>query len=433
MIYATGVIIVATPPFPKSRLAPARRATAARSQPLPLRSRRWRLLSGGVLCLAVAAGAQAQELPSGPVTLADGRVTLGTDISLSASTKNDESAWFNYTDYEHSTLRLMRIDVTTDIRVTDRVSFLGEVRSENGQRIRPYALFVRVHPWKDRPIDIQGGRIPPTFGAFSRREYANGNPLIGYPLAYQYLNSMRADAVPASVDEQLRMRARGWRPSYSIGSQAVQTGIPLVTAFHWPTGVQVRVGSDRLMASAAVTRGTVSDPETKDHSGKQISGRVQWEPVTGLVLGGSGARGPYLADSVQTLLGQPHSSTERAVGFDAEYSRDHWLVRTEGVWNRWQVPTLPVPLDAKSAFVEGTYKVFPGMFVAARADRLTFNRITGSTGTRTWEAPVTRFEAGLGYYIQRNLLGKVTSQYNSRDGGLIRKRNQFTVQLEFWL
>jgi hypothetical protein len=73
------------------------------------------------------------------------------------------------------------------------------------------------------------------------------------------------------------------------------------------------------------------------------------------------------------------------------------------------------------------------MYVAGRADRLSFNQVTGSTGTNTWDAPVTRFEVGLGYYIQRNLLGKVTSQYNSRDGGLVRKRNQFTVQLEFWL
>jgi hypothetical protein len=359
---------------------------------------------------------------------------VGTDVSVSASTENDVSAWFNYTDYEHNTMRLMRIGVTTDIRVTDRVSFLGEVRSENGERIRPYAVYLRVHPWKNRPIDIQAGRIPPSFGAFSRRAYANGNPLIGYPLAYQYLTSMRADAVPATVDELLRMRARGWRPSYSVGSQAQETGMPLITAFRWDTGVQVRAGSGRFITTAAVTNGTISDPHSKDNNGgKQISGRVQWEPVVGLVLGASGARGPYLADSVRNLLPRPSSSGQRAVGFDAEYSRDHWLVRTEGIWNRWQTPTLATPMDAESAFVEGSYKVFPGLFVAARADRLTFNRVTGSTQTRTWDAPITRFEAGVGYYIRRNLLGRVTSQHNSRDGGLIRKRNQFTVQLQFWL
>src|SRR5438445_5776950 len=44
-------------------------------------------------------------------------------------------------------------------------------------------------------FDVQIGRIPPTFGAFARRTYANDNPLIGYPLAYQYLTSLRADAL----------------------------------------------------------------------------------------------------------------------------------------------------------------------------------------------------------------------------------------------
>src|SRR5438105_12296360 len=124
------------------------------------------------IVLWLAAPVRAQELPYGPVSLAGGRVMLGTDVSLSASTQNDESAWFNYTDYEHNTMRLMRLGVTMDLHLTDRVSFLAEARSENGDRIRPYALYVRVRPWKTKPVDLQAGRIPPTFGAFSRRVYA---------------------------------------------------------------------------------------------------------------------------------------------------------------------------------------------------------------------------------------------------------------------
>ena len=47
---------------------------------------------------------------------------------------------------------------------------------------------------------------PPSFGAFGRRAYNADNPLIGYPLAYQYLTSLRADAIPATADDLLRMR-----------------------------------------------------------------------------------------------------------------------------------------------------------------------------------------------------------------------------------
>src|SRR5437660_527842 len=62
----------------------------------------------------------------------------------------------------------------------------------------------------DLAFDIQLGRVPPTFGAFPRRAYSTDNPFIGYPLAYQYLTSLRADALPANADELLQMRARGW-------------------------------------------------------------------------------------------------------------------------------------------------------------------------------------------------------------------------------
>lgn len=386
------------------------------------------------LCAVTAPPAWTQDLPSSPVTLANGRIVIGTDLSFSTSTQNDQLAWFNYTDYEHNTMRLVRLGVMTHITITDRISFLGEVRSENGSTIQPYALYVRLRPWKNHAVDIQAGRIPPTFGAFSRRAYGNGNPLIGYPLAYQYLTSIRPDAVPVDVDDLLRMRARGWRPVYALGSKAVETGMPLVTAFRWDTGVQLHAGGERLSGAVAVTNGTVSDPRSwDDNAGKQVSGRVQWQPLTGMVLGGSAAHGPYLADNVRKLLGLAHSSNQRALGVDAEYSRDAWLVRGEGIWNQWDLPTIAVPLRARSGFLEATYKIRPGLFAAARADRLTFNRVHGTTQTLPWDAPVTRIEAGLGQYIRRNFLVRGTYQHNWRRAGIIRNRKQLTVQLQFWL
>lgn len=395
----------------------------------------------GVSVLAAPA-ARAQELPSGPISVAGGRLTIGADVSFSTSTERDDTArpaqsgWFNYTDYEHSTMRLARMGVTADVRITDRVSFLTEMRSENGDSPRPYAMFVRVRPFKERPIDIQAGRIPPTFGAFSRRTYGDGNPLIGYPLAYQYLTSLRADAIPADADELLRMRARGWRATYRVGALTPAPGMPLITAFRWDTGVQARIGPERLMASVALTNGTLSDPRTKDtNGGKQVAGRLQWRPTIGLVMGGSAASGQYLADAVlaATSLAGPGRSTQRAFGVDAEYSRAHWLVRGEAVQSRWDIPTLAPSVNASSVFAEGTYKIRPGLFAAARIDTLRFSRLTTPTQTRTWDAPITRVETGVGYYVQRNLLAKGTYQYNRRDGGLIRRRSLVAVQLQFWL
>ena len=386
----------------------------------------------------LAAPGRAQDLPSGPVSLANGRVILGTDLSIAATGQDDtEGAWFNYTDYEHSALRLLRLGVTAEVRILDRVAVLTEVRSENGDALTPYALYVRVRPWRERPIDVQAGRIPPTFGAFARRNYGAGNPVIGYPLAYQYLTAVRPDALPSSTDDVLRMRARGWRPSYPVGSLAIAPGMPLITAFRWDTGVQTRIGGDRINGTIAVTTGTASDPRTKDtNAGKQIIGRMHWQPDPGFSLGGSFARGPYVADAAMAgaaLLSGNGRSAQLAFGADVEYSRDYWLVRGEMIWNRWEVPTLSHNLDAMSGFIEGTYKIVPGVFVASRLDRLTFSELPATPAARTWDAPVTRLETGVGYYIRRNLTAKAAYQYNWRDGGQVRRLGLFAVQLHFWL
>ena len=119
-----------------------------------------------VIVLSAAVAADAQTLPSRPIALADGQVTLGGDLSVTMGPQDPGS--FNYTDYEQSTLRLFRGDLTAAVKAGGRVTFLGALRTENGG-VRPHAIYVRVKPWIDRAFDIQAGRIPPTFGAFSRR------------------------------------------------------------------------------------------------------------------------------------------------------------------------------------------------------------------------------------------------------------------------
>src|SRR5207245_4941874 len=167
-----------------------------------------------------------------------------------------------------------RRDVNAVGRANHSLAVLADIRSENGESPRPYALYVRLRPWAQRAFDIQAGRVPPTFGAFARRTYASDNPLIGYPLAYQYLTSIRADSLPANADELLKMRGRGWLSAFSIGNTTAARGLPLVSAFRWDTGVQVHGGSDLVLATASVTTGTVSNPLfTDDNSGKQLAGR----------------------------------------------------------------------------------------------------------------------------------------------------------------
>jgi len=181
------------------------------------------------LVAVCAPDVRAQTLPDGPIVLADGRVTLGGDIS--ATVGPEDPGFFNYTDYEHSALRMLRVDLSALVKAGDHISFLGELRTENTDTVQPYALYVRIRPWVGRNFDIQAGRLPPTFGAFGRRTYAPDNPLIGYPLAYQYLTSLRPDSLPATADELLRKRGLGWLTRYTVGDTTFDQGVPLVRAF----------------------------------------------------------------------------------------------------------------------------------------------------------------------------------------------------------
>jgi hypothetical protein len=383
--------------------------------------------------------ALAQTLPAGPVRAFDGRLTVAGEVVATLGSQ-DDITFFNYTDYERNALRLLRLGVSGAWRPWDRVELVGEVRSEDLEHVTPYAAFVRVRPWASRGIDIQAGRIPLTFGAFGRRPYGTDSAVVGYPLAYQYLTSLRPDAVPETGDDLLRMRARGWRSSFPVGDYYEGPGVPLVSGLRWDTGVQVQWTTDLLAVSGAVTTGTLSNPRVSDdNDGKQISGRVAVTPVVGLILGASAARGAWLSEEVpQVQAGRSYAQT--AFGADAEYSRDYWIVRGEIVWTRWGLPYPAATSDgrhvsATGAWVEGRYRLTPRVFVSGRADRLSFSSIRGDASSSVetpWDAPVRRLEAAAGYYLQRNLVGRLGVQGNWRDAGRVRHRTYVTAQLTYW-
>ena len=392
-----------------------------------------------VLALGYSLPARPQAIPSEPITFAEGRVTVGGDVSVSVG--SEDTGFFNYTDYEHSALRLFHADLTTSIGMGGHFSLLGELSTENGDHPEAYALYLRIRPWIDRPFDVQVGRVPPTFGAFGRHVYSTDNPLIGYPLAYQYLTSLRPDALPLNADELLSMRGRGWLSQFSIGNREPDAGLPLVTAFRWDTGVQVHTASALVDLTAAITAGTLSNPLFKDdNSGQQIAGRVTVHPIAGLLLGASAARGPFVSNTAaRGAVGDGHDGafTQTAFGGDVEYSHAYYLLRAEAVLSEWKVPlvgapVIDTPLRALGTYVEGRYKIRPGLYVAARADHLGFSEVTGSLGPQTWDAPVTRIEIGGGYSIQRNLLLKLSCQHNTRDGGRVTGSTLASAQLQFW-
>jgi hypothetical protein len=385
----------------------------------------------------VAAAATAQSLPEEPFTFASGRVVLSGDAAGTIAPA--DLGFFNYGDYEHSTLREFRVGVSAMVRAAERIALLAEIRSENLDTPEAYALYARIRPFPRRRLDVQIGRIPPTFGGFPRQAYARNNSLIGYPLAYQYLTSLRADALPADVDELLRMRGRGWLTNFSIGNTAPDRGVPLTAGLTWDTGVQISTGWKSIDVTGAVTNGSPSRPlVADDNGGKQIATRVAIQASPALVMGASFARAAFVSRRALSALGasEARDHAQQAVGLDGTYQVGHLSLRAEVIHTSWQVPLAPpgadLDLKATALSFDSKYAFLPGAYAAIRIERLTFNRLTGTTRADTWDAPVDRVEVGGGYYLQHNLIAKGSIQFNERGGGRVTSARLAAAQLLFW-
>jgi hypothetical protein len=171
-----------------------------------------------------------------------------------------------------------------------------------------------------------------------------------------------------------------------------------------------------------------------DNDGRQVAVRVALRPSAAWVVGFSGARGAYLSSELDPVLPPGRrvgEFTQRAAGADVEYSAGYWLFRAETILSAWNVPAIG-DLRALAWTAETRYKVRPGCFVAGRFDRLTFSEVTLAGASRTWDAPVTRVEAGGGYYVRRNVLAKLVYQHNWRDSDLYRSLGMVAGQVGYW-
>ena len=87
-----------------------------------------------LLVLSACTSARAQLLAPDPLAFADGRVTVGGDVSASYGTK--DPGFYTYTDYQYSTLRQFRAGLSAQLH-----------------RFRPFR-----RPWRDAHRERQPTR-----------------------------------------------------------------------------------------------------------------------------------------------------------------------------------------------------------------------------------------------------------------------------------
>ena len=399
------------------------------------------LVLAAVAALAAAEPARAQDRP-GPYTVGrDGQLVFGGDVSAALSPPDDD-AFFNYTDYELNAIRMARARVQAEWRL-GRVTFVGEMRIQSASGIDVPAGYVRWQPSVRAGLTIQAGRIPPVVGAFPRRAYARDTPLFGVPLAYQYLTSLRSDALPRSFGDLLLMRGRGWQHFYAVGSKAAAPGLPLMSTSNWDIGAEASWRHGWFDAAGAVTLGSPAEPVVREtNDGVGWSGRVAARLPAGVTLGVSGARAPWIRNSVLSQLpdGASHPHTQTLLGVDAEWGLAHWLVRSEWLYSRFQIPLIDEPvvdqeLRAWSGFVDARYRLLARWQLGVRAEHLGFATVSSPLSARpptAWDAPVDRVEVGVGFRLTRQLELRGGYQYDWRSGGRVRERGYPIVGFLLW-
>jgi len=288
-------------------------------------------------------------------------------------------------------------------------------------------------------LNLQAGKFGHPFGQFLTRNYADQNPLIGFPLMYTHRTTIRSSQLPANSYDFLRWQARAQPlPGYTTSSDSRNEWLPLIN-FAYPTGLMVFGSESKVDYRFALVNSSLSNPLNPARSGQ----RAQWVAAGGITpfqrvrLGASFATGPYLDAAVSSQL--PAGSfwrdfTQRAVGADVQLTLHHLELQGELLFTNFNVPRISQRLGAAGYFIELKHTLTPRLFLAGRWNQLYFDRLrSGITNGERPRFDNNRYslEIGLGYHLSEKLLVKGSYQFNRTVTALEPRDDVAGIQLVY--
>lgn len=295
-------------------------------------------------------------------------------------------------------------------------------RSRNAQ-VRIDGLFAFAHGLLGNRLNFWLGRIPTPVGAFSPRSYSHMNPLIGYPLAYQYKVPYNAFVLSSEI-ANLSLRDRNFGASTSIYEAC------------WITGLSIFGTVEGIDYMLAIGRGTLTNPEASENKGFQLAGRIGRKFGEIFGVGVSGGIAPYLQHDVNLPADVGIRDPKHVIaGIDANASFANVHLHAEAFLNSWDTPQyqLEKTIQAYTWYIEGQFFFLPELYAAARLDHMLYTDITDpSNGQKTpWGYDITRIETGIGYRPLPELLLKGVVQYNTLENPATKEITIVTLQAAF--
>jgi hypothetical protein len=324
--------------------------------------------------------------------------------------------------------------------INESISLFAEVQTVRGLTFVNYGLSAIYQPPKMPYLNFEVGKFLAPFGSFLGRRWASENPLIGFPLVYEYVTSLSAFDLPANSNELLGARGGGGAIGYHPESGESHGGLPKIQSGHLPqpgsglriasrevyfTGAQLFGVAGQLRYYLGVANGALSNPaDINNTNGLQLHGRLGLRPLTGLEIGSSFSWGAYLDKNAVNAQLEPRGDSaedfrQTALGFDLTYSIGHVQLFSEFVWNSWESPFVEEKLNSSAFYVESKYTFFTRFFVAGRFNLIDFGNIDDPLDedadgrlTESWEFDIHQWEVGLGFRVNRNALIKAARQIN---------------------
>lgn len=306
-----------------------------------------------------------------------------------------------------------------DGRVTDKVTAMSAVRVVDDGSINFDLIAIHVKDVTPLRLDFQAGKIDLPFGNLGERRFPRRNPLFGLPLIHEYRT-----ALPNYLTSE----------TYLLAYQGRGYGMRLLDLGMYDVGAVLSGSFDIVDFAFAVTSGTVSASSygsENSNSGVGQIVRLGITPMAGLTIGAAYAWGPYVAEPNYPTPDDVNTYTQKAMEVDFEFSRGHAVFSGEAVYNTWPVPlgTHDKDFTLFGYSLEGKYTLMPRVYVALRVGGLRFGRLLLGQTEQPWDYDVNEWEAGLGYFLDRDVVFKLVRRETRIAGGTRPKDNLTVLQL----
>ncbi len=327
-----------------------------------------------------------------------------------------------------------RLQLFLDADLGEDVSFTAKLQNNEifAARLKDIELqlaYVTLHDIAGLDLNLSVGRILTPFGLFAKRQLSPDNPLIGFPLFFQY--SVRVSPT------------LGYHPGLVPGDP--YGGLSTMYKGGYLTGAQVygSLGSIPVSFDVAVTNAPMSlfNSEVNLTESLSYQGRLGFYPWLFLELGVSANYGPFMDETLGGFLGNPlllqdsagidpSEHLQQTIGFDLTVDWMYYRLTAEVISNSWNAPFVntfvyPYVIRAGTGNIKLANTEFLidlrvdvpwviGLFVAGRFNLLEFDTIDDPLNPGTtirWDNTVRRYGVGVGYKLTRRVILKAAYEW----------------------